>query len=103
MSGILELAEEFKTLTTGEEVIAYLQNAADNGLVTIDEANAFLSGQLNFEKNFEFLVDLAGGMDEASVTVEFTVIKGGDDVLIDEIDSVDDFVAVIMFNMLGTL
>ena len=45
---------------------------------------------------------LSGG-ETVSATVEFTVIKEGDKVRIDEFDDAKDLVAVLHFNMMGTL
>lgn len=86
---------------TNEEAIAYLQNAVDNGLITVTEANTFLQTD-DMDYSIKIFKKLSGG-ETVSATVEFTVIKEGDKVRIDEFDDAKDLVAVLHFNMMGTL
>ncbi len=90
-------------INTREEVVAYLKKVVSKGLMTEEEAEFYLyATELSDKEMLEFYDILSGG-ETVSATLEFTVIKDGEKAKIDEIDSLEDFFAVIMLNITDTL
>lgn len=85
-----------------DERVEFLQTAVNDGIITVDEANEFLTAD-EFTNSIAKTMDKLSGGDTLNETIEFTVIKDGDDVKIDKIDDIETLLWVLALNIKDAL